>query len=260
MGITCSPNANLIADPTEIQGFIVGKSSDPFYQVQRTFIKNSSLKKYLQQKRPEKVKEEKDKYTLFEILQHINDIVEEEHLYDDRNPCIIICNKELEEALGVRSLLTQDTIKITRNQIILTEESNNILKGIDKPTTVPRTAHIDTLYVPSWATENSTAIKAARKTSASFDINNKWKTTPKLTAFLKVHNSRVKDDIAYDFEDILLTVMDYIIANAETTFDSRHEKIVHLTGTDLEDILEVNAADLTQIISLIQYNLIQPNG
>ena len=52
--------------------------------------------------------------------------------------------------------------------------------------------------------------------------------------------------------------MDYVIAKAETTFDQRHEKIVHLKGTILEDILEINAAALTQIVSLLQYNLVRP--
>ena len=52
--------------------------------------------------------------------------------------------------------------------------------------------------------------------------------------------------------------MDYTVTEAETTYDQRHEKIVHLIGTELEDVLEVNAADFTQIVSLLQYNLVHP--
>ena len=254
----CSPNANLIAKPSEIQGFIVGESTDPYYTVQRLFIENSTLKKYLQRKRPEKVKEESNSCTLYEILQHIKEIVDEEHLYDERNPCIIICDKDLDEALNVRSLLTSDTHEIIRHQIPPTEEANTLLKGTDKPTSIPRSAHPDTLYVPSWASEESTAIKAAKASWTSFEIGQRWKTKPKLTEFLKRHDERIKNDIIFDFEDILLTVMDYTVTEAQTTYDQRHEKIVHLTGTELEDVLEVNAADFTQIVSLLQYNLVHP--
>jgi hypothetical protein len=78
------------------------KSSE--YSIPRMFIENSKLHAYLARKEPNLIRLEKRCYTLYEVLLALREIVSREKLFDLRNPSLIICSSELEEALEMKAL------------------------------------------------------------------------------------------------------------------------------------------------------------
>ena len=56
-------------------------------------------------------------YTLGEILTIIKRVISEEKMFDDRNPSVILCSKELEHALNRKALHVTEVRGLVMNQI-----------------------------------------------------------------------------------------------------------------------------------------------
>ena len=77
------------------------------------FKPNMILEDYITNKTGEK----KEHYSLGEVLRILKQIITKEELYDDNNPSIIMCSKQLEEALDQKALHVTEIRDIVLGQV-----------------------------------------------------------------------------------------------------------------------------------------------
>ena len=75
-------------------------------QMKRYFVKDSRLRRYLHNQLPGKnIGNGGDRhFFLATVLQHLKGRIADQILYDQKNPCIVLCDPELDLALNVRAL------------------------------------------------------------------------------------------------------------------------------------------------------------
>ena len=247
-------NANIIAKPTAIPGFLIGDEKDPYYTLKRQFKKNSSLKKYLSEKFPEQITESKQNYTLYEILDLIEKIVGKEKLYDKNNPGLIIGNKDFADGLNTSLILTSEVHMVTITHLHLTEKSKKKLKR-DEPKVKPHSTEHDWVYLPKWASDEATAVKAAKATRMAVEECRLWEVKPGLRAFMNAQDNYNK--CLFKFDDIMRTITKTIHEDKYTKCDEYIHTTMKITKNLLKNALEVTAFDLTQLASLVQYQLVR---
>ena len=254
----CKKNADILAKPTAIPGFLIGEDNDPYYTLQREFRKYSSLKTYLSEKHPEQVTASKQYYTLYEILELIEKIVDNEKLYDNNNPGLIIGDKDFASGLNTGLVLTSDVHKFVVKQLHLTDTSQEYLKK-DEPNLKPHSEEHDWAYLPKWASDEATMVKAIKATTMTIEQYRLWEVKPKLRDFMHAQeNNRHKRSI-FRFDEIVMTIVKSIRESKYTKFDENNHTTVTITEDLLKDALEVTAFDQTQLISLVHLQLVRHN-
>ena len=253
---TCKTNANILAEPTAIPGFLVGKENDLYYTLQRKFRKYSPLKAYLSEKYPKQVNTSRQLYTLYEILELIEKIVDNEKLYDENNPGMIIGNMDFAGGLNTGLILTSDVHKFVIKQLHLTKTSKEYLEK-DEPNTKPHSEGHAWAHLPRWASDEATMVKAIKATTITTDDYRLWDVKPKLREFIQAQENYKHRDGLFRFEDIIRTTLKTIREKKYTKFDDYNHTTVMITGDLLKDALGVTTFDQTQLISLLQYQLIR---
>jgi len=84
------------------------QNDEEIYREEREFVPGSRLHAYLVQKLPDEIGIKERKSNFLKVLTMMKKIITVERLFDPRNPAIIICGPELEEALDVRALHVSD--------------------------------------------------------------------------------------------------------------------------------------------------------
>ncbi len=242
-----------IAPPSTIPGFLVGKSN-LFYALRRTFRRYSTLKDYLHKKFPKIVNEKNETYTLLEILELLETIVRKEHLYDERNPCIVICDEDLAKALKVKYTLTADVRFYVAKQLLISCCKKCHIKLTDKQV---RITDARILHPPRWSSETATAIIAAKNTKEVKPIGELKKIKQKLRQFMITYNKLPENTELFTWENIRNTILRYFEDNDDTIYINNNRTIAVIKNTPLEEALEVNALDLDQLRSLIQHQTIE---
>ncbi len=252
----CRTNANLIAKPTAIPGFLIGQNDDPYYTVERRFTKYSSLKAYLSEKFPKDVTSSKQDYTLYKILELIEKIVDTEKLYDTNNPGLIIGDDDFASALNTRVILTSNVHSFVVRQLKLPMQSLKIIKNDGPKLEANHDVH-DWVHLPKWASEEATMVKAAKITTNSIEECRLWEVRPKLKKFMNQINNKLHERSLFKFEEIVMTIVRSIREEKFTKHETSHYATVTITDDLLKEALEGTALDQTQLIPLVQLKLIR---
>jgi E3 ubiquitin-protein ligase Mdm2 len=99
-----------LADPKQSLLEINRSILNSFY----TFKLGAPLKNYILKKKPPL----RESYTLAEILTILKIIIRDGEMFDMRNPAIILCNKELEQALNMRAMHVTEIRELVYSQLM----------------------------------------------------------------------------------------------------------------------------------------------
>ena len=234
-----------------IRGFIVGPTNDPYFMIQRDFTYDSKLREYLKRKFPTKVNDDRCEYTMREILELIGKIVENEALYDENNPYIIICDNDLAEALEVHALFTTDTYEFVEQQLPPRIYQNTPYKQYEGMTS---SNHLSKLSTPKWASKEATAVKAFKKDITQTYADSLFKPTKNLEKFL-IEQCHRRAYETYNIFEAIAEVTNYLAINEENMIKEQNPRVVIIKDTPLQDALEVGHFDMLQIIHLVRNQL-----
>ena len=76
-----------------------------------------------------KTRSHKDSYSLAEILTILKDMIASERMFDERNPTVILCSKELEMALNQRAFHVTEVRDLVLDQLELLASGTHRSEG-----------------------------------------------------------------------------------------------------------------------------------
>ena len=193
---------------------------------------------------------EKTHYTLAEILTMLKDVIRREGMFDSANPSVILCSRDLEEALNMRALHVTEVRDLVLSHIIkvsdqsLREEHNQ--KVSDE---APRG--------PIPAPTSLRVIKTVNISTVIFTNKNaKFTLKPK---FLRVIQSVPDIDMeqtVYTYGEVCLLLSKYMLSKSDEIFDQRNVRLALVSGTLLGEAFGVTAFHRCQVNNLLRGQLI----
>lgn len=222
------------------------------------FRDEAPLRKYLL------AKTNKEVFHLKEIFTILRAIIVQEELYDESNPVIIICNKQLEIAIGMRALHTTEVRAAVIRQIDTASNPSQFIQQVPTPgeTSVSKTPcnlyHLHSaIYTgsPCGHVPPFTYIPNITDSRKFNNPNNKFSLKEK---FKDVIDSVLKKGITqttFKYEEITTLLSKYILENKATILDERNIKVA-LVDRDLLGIaFKIKAFHRTQVTTLIREQL-----
>ena len=212
------------------------------YTVERRFLRGSKLHTFLADKEPDLIKADKTEYTLFTVLSALRHVILREVLYDLNNTNVIMCSRDLEDALDMRSLHVTEI-----KDAVLTQME--LLRPGWRPPTPPIACP------PPTSSQNE-----GRQTNAgnrrNFNVEGRyWVRLPLLKVFSKVSGVNPKQ-VIYMYRDCTSTLSRYILDNKDKFFDIRNIKVAHVEGDLLGDAFDVKVFHRTQVTTLLRRQLV----
>ena len=247
--------SQVIIRKESISGFTTGPTINTFYHQKRYFKPNSTLYTYLKKKYPACM--HKDTYSLFEILIILERIIRTEKQFDENNPCMILCNQQLQEALKVRAVLCSSVQYYVLRQ--MSNEPNNttdLTKYL-----APRQNKEDNgywvIHAPVWANKHALAIQIELRQRKSIQTGTVWRINEDLRQLLIKEKYISEYQHLFDYQDLVKTVSTIMTEHSMNTNDENNKSAIIIQNTPLEAIFGVKALDSTQYLSFIQYQLIE---
>ena len=245
----CEMKANKIAEPTSIPGFIVGNEDNDYYIKLRRFIQPSPLRKYLETKHPEQVEPSCPIFTLGKILKLIEKTVEEEKLYDENNPFIIIGDEDFGRALGTKVISTLDVHAWVVKQL---KQLTNPLE--DEPDTPRKNNEV---HLPKWAKKDATAVKAMIEAHTTVEVNKKQTTSEHMKTFMNKENQYNPPRDTFTFPEMIETILKGIYSKKHgITYGNNHTTAL-LTSDIIKNALGVKAMEALQLMELVQHQIVK---
>lgn len=210
------------------------------------FQQGSGLHTYLATKLPTQFTILKMIYSLIEILQGLFAIIEWEGLFDHRNPSIIVCDGNLEKALGVHVLHMYQLKDYVRLQLTLV--------GGD----IPTFKSIGVLYeslvsLPQWAKSSNVPLvdkyQNCLPTGESYCI-----LKPAFFDFLQCIGGNTS--VFYQYNDIIRLMKSYIRGHSYAETDKRNPEIWSIGGTKLQRVFLVGYLSKSQLFKLIHHQIV----
>ena len=242
----CEIKSIRIAAPNIIPGFIVGEEKDQYYNKRRKFLKDSKIKEYLQKRHPEDINESKETYTMIEILRMVETTVAKEKLYHNDNPELITGDAEFANAFGPRLVLTSDI-----HMFVVRQMKTNINKKETGP--IIKFTRLPPRHLPRWATEQATAVKAVREADISAVIDEDMEVSENLSKLMNTHNTYKEHRKTFNLSEILDTLTECLTSTDKAMVDKQNRTASIIKDKLLQDALGVTALDVTQLVSLAQY-------
>jgi len=227
------------------------------------FKASSTLKAYLSKRDPD------CHYPriLEDILKRICIILEEEGQFDKRNPSIIICNPDLEQALNMKALHVSELEPIVVSHLI--KQSPFQQRFIDSIQTrvmrgplhkklqydqkkVQETSHLACPPVDHLLRKVKPSPYVYEFPLTKFSLSHEYR---KVVSTLKNFNQR---RTTFSMREAVCLLRDYILANHERLIDNRNIKIVICDKDPLGAAFKVDAFHNSQAIPLLKKCLIHP--
>lgn len=194
------------------------------------FKNNSTLYQYLKNK----INNFKEFYTLREILKFLKDIIVRENMFDDTNPAIILCSKDLETALNMKALHVTEMKEVVLWQLYpLPDNFQHFLGAVTKPKPVQN---------------------CKRKNDDIYqNENNRFTLTP---AFYKVFEPVVNNKKIFSYSEIVEMLSAYIISNKEKFLEPRNIKVALVENDPLGIAFGVKSFHRCQVTSLLRKQIL----
>ena len=236
----------------KLEGFVTTKDKDPFYTRRRFLKPKSPLKTYIETLCPEYTKD-RDTYTLIEILGIIKSEIEENEMFDKRNPFVAVLDDDLSEALQIEHILTSNIQFAVTRQLLLTPEEYANTMGDDSIVEPHPKAEKQTLFAPSWASMNSTAYKA--QMALSIDRRGQYyEYKPAMRKALLDMGCIKPTDMICNFATAVHTVAQALVKLGAATDKFGRPKLISPNSTGHE-LFGVCALDMQQIQGFVTMHI-----
>ena len=226
---------------------------------------NSTLKPYITRI----TRVEKNIYSLAEVLTILKNKIRQEGMFDENNPSIILCSRQLEYALNMRALhvtevrnlvlLQLDELpdQISLRQIPVHSESSG-LSSLYRPQQTPP-SHINSIGNSASPTTSGPSLMRDVNQDNSFYTNKDRRFTLKpnfLKVIQSVLNPDKKDQTLFSYEELTLLLSKYILSNKNKFFDQRNIKLAMVHDDPLGTAFGVQAFHRCQVNNLLKSQLI----
>jgi len=191
------------------------------------FKGDSQLCWYLKEKMPVMLRF----YTLFEVLTILKGIIRDERMFDMRNPAIILCDQDLEKALGMKALHVSQIRELVYKQltVIPSEYKTEIrqLRAISQITDQPpSTPFVNTRNEPiNTAISSASPIAAKVEPDIYKDENSKFAMKPLFRQVLSILPDFNTNQTLFTFAEATALLSKYILLKKESIFDPIKHKI-----------------------------------
>eukprot|EP00092_Neocalanus_flemingeri_P026676 GFUD01028922.1.p1 GENE.GFUD01028922.1~~GFUD01028922.1.p1 ORF type:complete len:252 (+),score=64.94 GFUD01028922.1:169-924(+) len=192
-----------------------------------SFKENSTLKQFLDHK----TAENKSHYTLRQILTILKNIIKKEVLFDDRNPSVVICSPDLEEALNMRAFHVTELWELVASQLNNSED----------------------LSIPEFRRDSHNTKPVKRfygNPSMTFGLQ------PSFLSVLRTVEGAVATQTVFSYKHILQLLSQYICSRRATIMDPRNIKLALVENDPLGVAFKVAAFHRCQVRHLLDQQLI----
>jgi hypothetical protein len=247
-----------------------------------TFKLGSPLKKYILKK----TSYNHESYTLAEILTILKVIIRDAEMFDMRNPAIILCDKDLENALNMRALHVTEIRNIVFCQLIcLPEKDQQALQQQQKllsnpslsPTHLnqslsvsqpPKSMPIILLSPPARDCELKASGKTTRDVfpalfpdnkinpSIYSDINARFELKQDFRTLLSSLPNFKSNQKLFAYAEITKYLSSYILSKKELFFDKRNIKVALIKDDPLSQLFQVDSFHRCQVTNLLRRHII----
>ena len=200
----------------------------------------------------------KSLFTLAEVLTVLKHAIRGEGLYDEKNPSVILCSQELEEALNMKALHVTEIRDLVLSHLIKLESDDFLKKHCDNVTPAPSANDTSTRQHPVSATQY--LIQSANiSTHVINDKRAKFTCKPKFLAVLRTMPETDKHKLVFTYEEATLLLSTYILKHKARFFDNRNIKLAMVKGDLLGEAFGVSAFHRCQVNNFLRDQLIPYN-
>ena len=215
------------------------------------FEPGSKLKSFL----VKKTRVEKTYYTLAEILIILKDIIRGEGLFDDTNPSIILCSKELEEALDKKALHVTEIRDVVLKELIKISDQN-LRDGFPQSKKISSDGSTNRVTTSEDTLQNKPLYQ--RVMSVFTDGNTRFSVKPKLLSVIRMVPETDQTKSIFTYNEVMVLISKYILARTDEIFDARNIKVALVETDPIGAALGVKSFHRCQINNLVRSQLTIP--
>ena len=206
------------------------------------FRPTSKLLRYVQ----DKSQVRKSVFTLAEVLTVLKNVIRGEGQFDEKNPAIIMCSAELEEAINMKALHVTEIRDLVLSHLIKIQDEDFLQKYAASQGGAP---HVVNMAVNSVQRIKHSAIIS---TQVVTDKKAKFTLKPKFLQVIRSVPGVSQDKTVFTYEEITRLLSTYILSNKEKFFDTRNIKLAIVKDDPLGEAFNVNAFHRCQVIALLR--------
>jgi hypothetical protein len=174
------------------------------------------------------------------IVLAVEEVIENEQLYDPNNTQIVLANQELESALNVRSCHRDELREVIARRLLIPQ---GVIYSMPDPLPEP---HKRYNYRPS----------PYRSLMVGLHANSKVVCRPKLAVFIQRQGYPDTNKTVFTYGELTALISKYLLEKRQTLFDDRNVRVANLIGDPLGEVLGVLACHKSQVTRLLQEQLI----
>ena len=186
---------------------------------------------------------DKEYYTLVEILMILKETIRREQLYDEKNPAVILCSAELEDVLNMKALHVTEIRDLILNHLIRVRDRTILARH-----------GIHDLGTESISTQR-VIHTASISTQVCVDRHKEFKVNQKFLDVFSAHPNFDKNRTIYTYEEVTSLLSAYIIQNKKKFFDPRNMKLAIVRDDPLGEAFGVNAFHRCQVNHFLHQQL-----
>ena len=194
-------------------------------------------------------------FTLGEILTILKNEISQQKLFDERNPSIILCSGELEEALNMRALHVTEIRDLVLKHLVRIDNEAFVARYYqDQGQPDPNNGLFNPRPVSA---EAGRLIHTANiTTNVVVDQDAEFTCRPKFLSVLQTLPEVEKDKEIFSFEEITRFFSTYILRNKQRFIDARNIKVAIVKYDLLGEAFGVSAFHRSQVNNLIRGQII----
>lgn len=198
-------------------------------------------------------------YTLAEVLTILKEIIRDEEMFDMRNPAIILCDQDLEKALGMKALhVTQIREQVYKQLTVIPSEYKEEILQLKEISPIAN----QPLSTPNTRNEPiNTAISSAGPIATKIepdiykDKSSKFLLKPLFRQVLSILPNFDTNHSFFTFEEVTALLCEYIDLKRESIIDPRNKKLAIVKNDPLGEVFNVDAFHKDQTTSLLKKQL-----
>ena len=194
---------------------------------------------------------ERTYYTLREILTIIKKVIGEEKMFDERNPSVILCSEELEQALDQKALHVTEVRDLVMNQI---EKVLDAPLGMCGSINIGRPGRL--VQQPKGPLQSETP-RLQRTVCVTTNIQDaKFRLKPLFLIVVRSVEGTNPEQTIFTYQEVTLLLSKYILAKKDVLFDHRNIKLAIVKNDPLGAAFGVSAFHRCQANALLRSQLI----
>ena len=194
-------------------------------------------------------------FTLEEILTILKDEIRQEKLFDERNPSIILCSEELEQALEMRAVHVTEIRDVVLKHLVRIDNESFIARYYQEQGQPDPDDGLFNLR-PVSAEARRLIHTANITTNVMVDQNARFTCRPKFLSVLQTLPEVEKDKEIFSFGEIKRFCSTYILRNKQRFIDARNIRVAIVKNDLLGEAFGVSAFHRSQVNNLIRGQLI----